>query len=394
MAAENILASFALIVVLVGGAIGAQSGRATSHVVASGQQAEPDWLSSAKQAEGAGNFSQAAECYINYLKSHPQDAEIHQRLGLVYYLSNRFGDAVPVFQRALKLDPKGWASSLFLGICQYRLGQFAKALPLLRAAVQMKADLPEAHFWTGLTLVALGRDEEAIQQLQQVSPGSPLSLEADSSLVRAYRQGAENYYRRIEKVNPDSYRAHQLQAESLVWKDRNLEAIEEYRKALAREPRLEGIHRAIGEIYRQGGEFELARKEYESEIGVNPLDDVAHLRLGQYWLAKGEVNRAAAHLDLAGRINKDSFEAHRDLGQVGLARGDSAYAEPLLKTAVQQNPDDPLIHRILAELYRRTNRPDLARQELDLFRKLSSASGAGTEAADDGAGKSDQPSDH
>lgn len=394
MVVKNILVSAALIVVLVGGTIRAQSGRATSDVVASGQQAGQDWLSRAKQAEGTGNFPRAAECYINYLKTHPQDAENHQRLGLVYYLSNRFQDAVPVFQRALKLDPKKWASALFLGICRYRLGQFTKALPPLRAALQMKADLPEAYFWVGLTLIALGREDEAIQQLQKVSPDSPVSLEADSFLVRAYRQGAENYYRRIEKVNADSYRAHQLQAESLVWKDRNLDAIEEYRKALAREPRLEGVHRTMGDIYLQRGQFELARKEYESEIHVNPLDDAAHLRLGQYWLAEGEVDRAAEHLDLARRVNKNSFEVHRDLAQVGLARGDYAYAEPLLKTAVQQKPDDPLVHRILAELYRRTNRPALAAQEMDLFHTLSSVKEKEAESSTDGTGKSDGPSDH
>jgi Tfp pilus assembly protein PilF len=93
-------------------------------------------------------------------------------------------------------------------------------------------------------------------------------------------------------------------------------------------------------------------------------------------------------------VNKNSWEAHRDLAQVWLARGDYVKAESLLKTAVQQNPDDPLAHRILAELYRRTNRPDLAGRELDLFHKLSSVSSKEMESGAGETGKSDSPPEH
>jgi len=382
-----------LMVALLGCAIWAEGGRGASPAQSSGQS-EEDWLFQAKQAEGGRNFSRAAECYVNYLKVHPQDAEIYQRLGLVYYLSDHFEDAVPALQRALKLGPSQWASALFLGICYYRLGQFAKALEPLHYALQIKADLPEGYFWLGSSLLALGRNEDAISQLQKVSRGSRVSLEADSLLVKAYRETAESYYRRIEKVNANSYRVYQLEADSLAWRDRNVEAIETYRKALAREPGLEGVHRAIGDLYWQKGEFDLARKEYESEIHLTPLDDDAHLKLGQYWLAKREIDRAAAHLELAARVNKNSWEAHRDLAQVSLARGDYVKAESLLKTAVQQNPDDALAHRFLAELYRRTNRPDLAKQELGLFHKLSSVSGKEMESGAGETGKSESPSEH
>ena len=106
---------------------------------------------------------------------------------------------------------------------------------------------------------------------------------------------------------------------------------------------------------------------------------------------KRDIDRAATHLELAARLNKNPWEAHRDLGQVWLARRDYAKAESLLKTAVQQNPGDPLVHRILAEVYRRTKRPDLAGRELDLYHKLSSANGKEMESGAGETGKSDSP---
>jgi len=74
---------------------------------------------------------------------------VYQRLGLVYYLSNHFQDAVPAFQNSLKYNPQQWPPALFLGICYYRLGQFTKALEPLRLALQIKSDLPDGHFWLG-----------------------------------------------------------------------------------------------------------------------------------------------------------------------------------------------------------------------------------------------------
>ena len=354
--------------------IRAQSASETRPAGAPGQpQPEQEWLSQAKQAEAAGDFSRAAECYVNYLKVRPEEAEIHQRLGLVYYLSNRFDEALPVLQRALKLDPRMWGSALYLGVCYYRTGQFNKALTPLREAIHIKPSLPDGHFWLGSTLLALGQTEDAIAQLQKVASDAPVGLEASALLVRAYRETAEKYYRRIEKASPDSYRIHQLEGENLIWTQREHKAVSEFQNALSQNPQLEDAHRMLGDLYWQQHDPEAARKEYEAELRVTPLSDIAHLRLGQYWLAKADVNRAAEYLERSLKLNKNLSESNRDLGKVWLARGDPAKAEPFLEAAVQQNADDPLTHGYLADLYRRTSREDLAKKEQSSFEKLSGA---------------------
>lgn len=372
MIARRTILSLSLLVTFVAGAGSVRFMKAASTVQTSSSNQQEDWLLEAKQAERSGNFSRAAECYINYLKGHPQDAEVHQRLGLVYYLSNRFAEAIPVFQRALKLDQTQWGSALFLGICLYRVGQFKKAVEPLHFALKLKPDLPEGHFWLGSTLLALGKTEEAISQLQMVSAGSSVSLEANALLVRAYREAADSYYQRIEKLDPNSYRTHQLQAETLIWRDRDTEAVQEYRKALAEKANIEGVHRAIGNLYWQGREFERARPEYEAELRSFPLDEEANVRLGQYWLVKGDAGRAERFLDTVLLVDKSSAEAHRDLAQIWLLRGDNAKAESFLKSALRESSDDPLTHRLLAELYERTGKLDLAKQEKDIAQKLSS----------------------
>ncbi len=333
-----------------------------------------DWLAQAKQAESERNLPRAAECYVNHLKEHPDDAVVNQRLGLVYYLLNRYQEAILPLQHALKLDQKLWPSALFLGQCYFRLGQFERALDPLNLTLRINPGLPEGNFWLGSALSGLDRNEEAIEKLQKVPSDSPVGLDADYLLVKLYRKMAESYYLRLKKAAPDSGRVHQLVAEALIWRNRDLEAISEYREALSRQPQVEGVHRTIGDLYWQQKRLEEARKEYESELRLTPLSDITNLRLGQYWLAHGKVEEGAHYLDFALKLNKDLSEANRDLGEVWVARGDYAKGEPLLKTAVRQNPDDVLTHRFLADLYRRTNRNDLAGKEETILKDLRAAS--------------------
>ena len=335
--------------------------------------AREDLLRQAIGAENAGDLPRAAGYYVDYLKQHPENAEVNQRLGLVYYLTNRYKDAVAPFRQAQKLDPKLWPSALFLGICLYRLGEFEKAVAPLERSLQLKPGLPEGDFWLGSTLSALGRDEEAIERLQEVPSGTLVSVEANYLLVKLYRKMAEAYYLKLEKAAPDSGRVHQLVAENLIWRNRDLEAIDEYRIAIARQPALLGLHRMIGDLYWHEHKLEEARKEYEQELRLDPLSDISNLRLGQYWLSKGDMERGAKYIEFALKLNKNLSEANRDLGQVWLARGDLAKGESLLKKAAEQNPDDPLTHRLLATLYSKTNRPELAEKEEALFKKLTAA---------------------
>ena len=111
-------------------------------------------------------------------------------------------------------------------------------------------------------------------------------------LAQAYRKAAESFYERIEKLNPDSYRAHQLEAESLAWRGQGQKAILEYRKALERKPDLEGAHRGIADLYWEQGALGRASKEYEAELRLFPLDDHSQLKVGEYWLAQGNGGRA------------------------------------------------------------------------------------------------------
>lgn len=329
-------------------------------------------LAQAKEAEKNQRYVEAEALYRSFLKTHPNEPEILQRLGLDYYLSSQFKEAIPPLSRALMLDPSRWGSALFLGISYYRVGRFREAIEPLRHALALEPELDEANFWMGSALLATGQTESAIGYLLRVSNSSEARARADALLVKAYRKAAEEAYQRIAKLNPDSYRVHQLRAENLTWRNLTNRALLEYEEAMKRKPGLEGIHRAMGELYWQQKQFDLAAKEYEAELRLNPLDDQANLRLGEFWLAMGNSTRAVTCLQSALAVHTEAAaEAYHFLGEAELARKDLSEAEAALKHAAEDNPQEPSNHSLLIEVYRQMGKPDLAEKEGGVLRSLS-----------------------
>lgn len=329
-------------------------------------------LARAKEAEQKRDFAFAASLYQDYLKTHPNQPEILQRLGLVYYLSSRFDKAIPTLAEALKLDPSLWGSALFLGISYYRTGRFDRAEAALRQTLALKPGFAEADFWLGSALVAKRQPEAAIPYLRKASDDARLGPQADSLLVQAYRKSAQDYYQRIAKLNPDSAQVHQLKAQSLAWSGNTNGALLEYQRALAVNPRLEGTHRAMGELYWQERQLDLAAQEFEAELRINPLDEEANRRLGEYWVAKGNSERAIAFLNLALKAHTpEPAEVYHFLGIAELNRKNFSQAEADLKLAIQKAPQEPSNHHLLMQVYQQMGKTGLAEQQKALFQKYS-----------------------
>jgi tetratricopeptide (TPR) repeat protein len=324
-------------------------------------------IDQAKEAEQKRDFEAAAGFYQDYLKSHPDDSAILQRLGLVNCLANHYEAAIQPLAKALRLDPSLWGSALYLGISYYRTGRFAEAGEALKRALVLKPGLPDAEFWLGSALLAADQPESAIPHLLTVKDNASWGVEAQSLLIKAYRRAAEDHYRRIAAVAPDSARVHLAQAQALQWKGVNYEALWQAKQALKRDPNLEGAHRLIAQVYWDEKHFDVAAKEFQAELQANPLDPESNLRLGEFWLAKSEAAKALPFLRTAVSLGAGApGEAHHFLGEAELAQRDFAKAAADLQQAVQENPGDAANHQLLAQLYHATGQSELAAKEEQL----------------------------
>jgi tetratricopeptide (TPR) repeat protein len=75
--------------------------------------------------------------------------------------ANRPNDAIPLFQKALVLEPENPLLWLNLGIAQQRIGDYDEALDSFGRAVFIDDDLAEAWFSLGLVYYELEQFEEA-----------------------------------------------------------------------------------------------------------------------------------------------------------------------------------------------------------------------------------------
>ncbi|MDT8318464.1 MAG: tetratricopeptide repeat protein [bacterium] len=142
--------------------------------------------------EGLKEFdasSVQAEQRIETLKSQlfdsPDNLELLSALGDAYFESQRYIEAIGVYEKAIKINPKSADSLNDLALSQFYTGNSEAALVSVTKAVE--ADPVYKHGWLtkGFILMTLGRLDEAAVSLKKVKEldlGGRLAEEADNFL--------------------------------------------------------------------------------------------------------------------------------------------------------------------------------------------------------------------
>ena len=278
-------------------------------------------VEAARQAQVAHDLARAVEEYKKALTLMPDLAEIHQSLGLVYHLQNRYRDAIPAFERALELQPDLWVSNLFLGMGYFKTNRFSEALPLLRKALDRgpKEAEVEGRFWLGITYMALESYPEAISELETRSRLATPDIEVVYSLAQAHSRYATQLFDRLLKVYPESARALQLQGDQAQAAGKLEEAIEAYKAAASQQSDLEGVYLTLGGLYQRIGDLAGAAESFEHELHFNPYD----IRAGEQ-LAQARRSLGSSSLEAEPR-NAISLKGARTGREELFLRGISAF---------------------------------------------------------------------
>ena len=146
------------------------------------------------------HFADAQAHYTAYLQQNPNDASAHYGLGRVYQMQQQTDQAIAEFSRSIVLQP-AQAESYFqlgqmqldahrdaeartnftkalastpnhggaltgLGILRYRSKDYDGASDLLAKAVATSPDYQPAHYYLGLALRRIGKQQEAEKELE------------------------------------------------------------------------------------------------------------------------------------------------------------------------------------------------------------------------------------
>jgi tetratricopeptide (TPR) repeat protein len=105
--------------------------------------------------EGFVNFQQqkydeAIAAYEKVIKLQPRAAAAYNMIGMAYrFKYNQLGvpefrqKEMAAFQKAVEIDPKNWVAMINLATDYYAEGQKAKAVPLFKKALELNPNHPE-----------------------------------------------------------------------------------------------------------------------------------------------------------------------------------------------------------------------------------------------------------
>jgi Tfp pilus assembly protein PilF len=293
------------------------------------------------------------------------------------------------------------------GIAEFKSGDYTSA----RQHLDQAQSNPEARLYLALTRAATGECSAATAELErqfalksntnaqrlsglalaqcrisakQFADAAPIVAQlekefpkdADVLYVSAsfHMKAWNDAIYRMYRDAPASYRVDQLSAEVFETQGKFAEAIAEYKKAIAKNPKAINLHYRLGRaILMQSHDpaaLDLARREFEAELTLNPADAVAEYQVAQILNTQEKKTQAAVHFERAAALRPDFPEALIAVAKLRSEAKRFDDAVVLLERAVKLQPRLEAAHYSLMLAYRNAGRSADAQREKAELDKL------------------------
>ncbi len=114
----------------------------------------------------SGRYQDAIDVLKVANRLKPVDVQVLNNLGAAYRKMGRNPEAIGAYKEALRLNPGEPEAYNNLGLAYYHSGHYPEALDALKEAVRLKPGAEEFHYNLGVTYTALGNPLSAIEAYQ------------------------------------------------------------------------------------------------------------------------------------------------------------------------------------------------------------------------------------
>ena len=305
-------------------------------------------------------YDEAAQAYEKLRELAPNMAEVHARLGLIYYQAGKFEQAVPALRQALKLKPALPNLDVLLAMSLSELGQYQEALPALQKGFKRATD-PALKRSSGLQLqrayTGLQQDDKAVEVALELTRTYPKDPEILYHASRLFANYAYLSALKLSEVAPDSLWLQLAAGEAHESQGHLDSALGAYREVLKMNPKHPGVHFRLGRVQlaraAQDASAEAeALKEFEQELQRDPTNANAAYEAGELHRKAARFARAFELFSLAINHYPDFEEALVALGRtlVSLHKPEQALAP--LRKALCLNANNEVTWFQLAQAYR------------------------------------------
>lgn len=177
--------------------------------------------------------------------------------------------------------------------------------------------------------------------------------------------GAESGFRKAIQLDPSYATAHQRYSLYLMAMGRTEESIKEIQQALKLDPLSVSMNFSEGWRLYMARDYDGAIKQLKSAIEMDPSFALAHLVLGQDYAQKMQYSLSIAELENAVKLSNNSAPAEAALARVDALSGRQASARARLEKLKAQRAGQYVSPFYLAEVYTALGDANLAMDELD-----------------------------
>ena len=332
--------------------------------------------------EQRGQIPEAETVWRAILNTHPSDAEAYAHLGVLEASQQHFAEAVPLYRKALALNPAIPGLRLDLGLSQFKSGALKEAIQTFTLLLKSETtSSPEAQRLTtliGLAHYGLGEYAAAVPFLKQTTALDPKNLPfrlvlAHSCLWAKDYQCVLDVYHQILTLNAESAEADMLAGEAYDEMKNDAGATEEFRAAVKADPRMPNVHFGLGYLLWRLMQYDEAAQQFKAELVNDPDHPLALTYLADSDIRLAQPEPALPLLERAVQIDPTIALAHLDLGILYANAGRKAVALRELKAAARLNPNDQNVHWRLARFYQAEGKKVEAKAEFDKTRNLQKA---------------------
>jgi tetratricopeptide (TPR) repeat protein len=177
----------------------------------------------------------------------------------------------------------------------------------LKKTLALRPDHPEAHYTLGLTYLALGRYDDAVEELQKAIAIDPMHVGAHFNLAKAAAGAgkmdlAEREQRAYADLSgrskADAERAQQVKSNSLkavefLMAQKYPEALAEYQKLVAQYPDYAPLYNDIGRVQLKIGQRQEALVSLKKATDLDPKLSEPHYLLSNIYHELGDEQASA-----------------------------------------------------------------------------------------------------
>ena len=322
-----------------------------------------------KPAAAEGYFQQA-------ITASPSLPDAHFGLGMAELREGKAEEAERALTRALELNPNIAGAHMFLGIAEYQMNKLDAAIASLQLEIKAQPDNVEALTWLGIVELGAGNPDEAVGPLDRAAAINPKDPSVLDYRGRAHSMVAQESYRALTALDPDSWRVHRALGEIYAESKQQENAIAEYQKAIEKQPSNPDLYEALGEAYEHLSRFDEATHAFETELKVSPRNAIALYNLGRIQVLSGDPARGV-------QLLRQAIDEHAQLAPaayyLGLGLAQSGHPEEAagwLEKSLAQSSSE-FIHQganyQLVRVYQALHRPEDAQRAAEELKKLKAA---------------------